>query len=65
MSFVMEAPRGESLEAEFRGDIFNDSNCAPSYSAGGNLTYHSSTFGQVVHVHDHRLAQRSSLNFRF
>jgi hypothetical protein len=64
MSFDKITRFGETLQMEFRGDIFNVWNHAQFFSVDGNVTNQGSTFGQVQHVHDPRLVQ-FSLKFRF
>jgi outer membrane receptor protein involved in Fe transport len=64
MSFSKETQLGERFQMEFRGDIFNVWNHAQFYTVDGRVDNQGSTFGQVLHVHDPRLAQLA-LKFRF
>ncbi|MGH9865673.1 MAG: hypothetical protein ACRD4H_09695, partial [Candidatus Acidiferrales bacterium] len=64
MSFNKLTKLGERLQMEFRGDLFNVWNHAQFYSVDGNVSNQGTTFGQVQHVRDPRLAQLA-LKFKF
>ncbi|HKW65471.1 MAG TPA: carboxypeptidase regulatory-like domain-containing protein [Candidatus Acidoferrum sp.] len=64
MSFSKQTQLGERLQMEFRADLFNMWNHAQFYTVDGNISNQGSTFGQVLHIRDPRLAQ-FALKFKF
>ena len=64
MSFSKQTNLGERLRMEFRADLFNIWNHAQFYTVDGNISNQGSTFGQVLHIRDPRLAQ-FALKFKF
>lgn len=64
MSFSKQTPLGERVRMEFRADLFNIWNHAQFYTVDGNISNQGSTFGQVLHIRDPRLAQ-FALKFKF
>src|SRR5262249_40096944 len=64
MSFSKQTKLGERLGMEFRADLFNVWNHPQFYTVDGNISNFGSTFGQVLHVRDPRLAQ-FALKFHF
>jgi hypothetical protein len=64
MSFSKQTSLGERIRMEFRADLFNIWNHAQFYTVDGNISNQGSTFGQVLHIRDPRLAQ-FALKFKF